>query len=201
MSLNDLANLAQVIGAIAVVISLIYVALQIRQNTNAVRSATAQSVHEHFANWYHLIAADAELSRIAANGLRDYQSLSETERTRFISAFMSFLSYSQNAFLKWRQGLLAPSLWLGWEQVMMNLFGAPGGKAFWKERGYMFGDEFRRYIEDDLIKREPHPDGKATRRFQPRRRDSCPRVTRKEIREHGQLENSRLLLPRRLVTP
>ena len=165
MSLGDLANIGQVIGAIAVVISLIYVALQIRQNTNAVRSATAQSVHEHFANWYHLIAADAELSRIAANGLRDYQSLSENERTRFIAAFMSFLSYSQNAFLKWRQGLLAPSLWLGWEQVMMNLFGAPGGKAFWKERRYMFGDEFRRYIEDDLIKREPHPDAKPLGAF------------------------------------
>jgi len=42
MTLNDLANIGQVIGAIAVVISLIYVALQIRQNTNAVRSATAQ---------------------------------------------------------------------------------------------------------------------------------------------------------------
>src|SRR6266480_1926509 len=99
MTLSDLANLGQIIGAVAVVISLIYVALQIRQNTNAVRSATAQSVHEHFASWYHLIAADAELCRIAANGLRDYQSLSENERTRFIAVFMSFLSYSQNAFL------------------------------------------------------------------------------------------------------
>ena len=78
---------------------------------------------------------------------------------------MSFLSYSQNAFLKWRQGMLAPSLWLGWEQVMMNLFGAPGGKALWKERGYMFGDEFRRYIEDDLIKREPRPGAKPLGAF------------------------------------
>jgi hypothetical protein len=43
MSLNDLANLGQIIGAIAVVISLIYLALQIRQNTNAVRSATARN--------------------------------------------------------------------------------------------------------------------------------------------------------------
>jgi hypothetical protein len=165
MNLNDLANLGQIIGAVAVVISLFYVASQIRQNTNAVRSATAQSVHEHFANWYHLIAGDAELSRIAVNGLRDYQSLSENERTRFIAAFTSFLSYSQNAFLKWRQGLLAPSLWLGWEQIMMNFFGAPGGKDFWTERGYMFGDEFRRYIEDDLIKREPHPGAKPLGAF------------------------------------
>jgi hypothetical protein len=105
MNLKDLANLGHVIGAIAVVISLIYIALQIRQNTRQFAPLPAQSVHEHFANWYHLIAADAELSQIAADGLRDHQSLSQNERTRFIAAFMSFLSYSQNAFLKWRQGI------------------------------------------------------------------------------------------------
>jgi hypothetical protein len=116
MTLNDLANLEQIIGALAVVISLIYVALQIRQNTNAIRSATAQTVHEHFANWYHLIAADAELAQIAANGLPDYASLSEKEKVRFVATFMSFLSYSQNAFLKWREGLLKPALWLGWSR-------------------------------------------------------------------------------------
>lgn len=165
MTLNDLANLGQIIGALAVVVSLFYVASQIRQNTNAVRSATAQTVHEHFANWYHLIAADAELAQIAANGLRDYSSLSEQERVRFIATLMSFLSYSQNAFLKWREGLLRPALWLGWEQVMMNLFGAPGGKALWKERSYLFGEEFRSYIENDLMIRPPHPDAKPLGAF------------------------------------
>ena len=142
MTLNDLANLGQIIGALAVVISLIYVALQIRQNTNAVRSATAQTVHEHFAKWYHLVAADDELAQIAANGLRDYASLSEKERVRFIATFMAFLSYSQNAFLKWREGLLTSPLWMGWEHVMMNLVGAPGGKALWKERAISLARNF-----------------------------------------------------------
>ena len=160
MNLNDLANLGQIIGAVAVVISLFYVASQIRQNTNAVRSATAQTVYEHFANWYNLVAADAELAQIVANGLRDYASLSEKERVRIVAAFMAFLSYSQNAFLKWREGLLAQSLWRGWELVIMNLVCAPGGKAFWNERAYMFGDEFRQYVENDLMKRQPHPDAK-----------------------------------------
>ena len=134
MNLNDLANLGQIVGALAVVVSLIYVAYQIRQNTNAVRSATAQAVHEHFASWYHLLASDAELSQVVVNGLRDYTSLSEQDRVRFIAAFMAFLSYSQNAFLKWRENLLASPLWMGWELVIMNLVCAPGGKAFWKER-------------------------------------------------------------------
>jgi len=165
MHLNDLANIGQIVGAIAVVISLIYVALQIRQNTNAIRAATAQSVHEHFANWYNSFSRDASLSQIAINGLKDYGSLSEADKARCVAVFMAFLSYSQNAFLKWRQGLLEPSLWLGWEQVIMNLVCAPGGKAFWKERSYLFGEEFRRYVEDDLMKRTPHPEAKPMGAF------------------------------------
>ncbi len=165
MNLNDLANIGQVIGALAVVVSLIYVAAQIRQNTNAVRAATAQSLHEHFASWYHLIASDASLAELATRGLKDYASLSDTEKARFVSLFMAFLAYFQNAFLKWKQGLLAPSLWKSWEQVMMNLIGAPGGKELWKERAYLFDDEFRRHVEDDLMKRTPHPDAKPLGAF------------------------------------
>ena len=112
-----------------------------------------------------LVAADDELAQIVAKGLRDYGSLSEKERVRFVATFMAFLSYTQNAFLKWREGLLASPLWMGWELVIMNLVCAPGGKAFWKERGYMFGDEFRRYVESDLMKREPHPDAKPMGAF------------------------------------
>lgn len=165
MNLTDLANLGQIVAAVGVVISLFYVGYQIRQNTSAVRSAAAQTVHEHFARWYQLVADDAELARITAGGLRDYSSLNEQERTRFIAAFMAFLSYSQNAFLKWREGSLEPQLWLGWEQVMMNLFGAPGGKSFWEERSYMFGEKFRRYIETDLMQRTPHPDARPLGAF------------------------------------
>src|SRR5438552_6322972 len=85
MNLNDLANLGQIIGALAVVISLIYVALSIRQNTNAIRAATAQSVHEHYASWYNSFAGDETLSGIAIKGLKDYGSLSEIEKARFVA--------------------------------------------------------------------------------------------------------------------
>jgi len=40
----------------------------------------------------------------------------------------------------------------------------PLQKALWKQRGYMFG-EFRRYVENDLMKREPHPDAKPLGAF------------------------------------
>jgi hypothetical protein len=79
MTLQDWSNLAQVIGALAVVISLFYVGFQIKRNTSAVRSATAQAVHDNYADWYMNLMGDAELNRIAIKGLKDYSSLSETE--------------------------------------------------------------------------------------------------------------------------
>jgi hypothetical protein len=91
MNLNDLANLGQIIGAVAVVVSLIYVAYQIRQNTNAVRAATAQSVHEHFASWYHLLASDESLSQVVIDGLKDYGR--RRKRIRHASSRLSWRTF------------------------------------------------------------------------------------------------------------
>jgi hypothetical protein len=45
MTLQDLANLGEVIGAIAVIATLIYFTFEIRQNTRAVRRAATQDIH------------------------------------------------------------------------------------------------------------------------------------------------------------
>jgi hypothetical protein len=165
VTIQDLGSIGELVGAIATVATLAYLAIQIRSGTTAVRSAAAQSVHESFATWYRMLAADAELSALMARGLRDYSTLSETERARFVSTSMALLLCSQDAFIKWREGSLSPELWAGWELVMMNLVLAPGGHAFWQERSYMFGGEFRDHLENDIMKRKPHPDAKPLGAF------------------------------------
>lgn len=165
MTIQDFGSIGEIVAAIATVASLVYVAIQIRHNTVAVKSAAAQSVHEAFASWYHLLAADASLSQLVTDGLRDYSSLSETDRARFVATFMAFLSYCQDAYIKWREGALSPELWRGWEFVMMNLVNAPGGKVFWEERGYCFGEEFQHHVETDIMKRQPHPRAKPMGAF------------------------------------
>jgi hypothetical protein len=165
MTLQDWSNFAQVIGAIAVVISLFYVGFQIKGNTSAVRSATAQAVHDNYADWYMNLMGDAELNRIAIKGLKDYSSLDETEKAQFIETFMAFISFSQNAFYQWQQKALSPPLWAGWELLTMNLLAAPGGKEFWKERGYVFGNEYRDYVEKVILTRKPHPEARPLGAF------------------------------------
>jgi hypothetical protein len=165
VTISELGSIGEVIGAIATVATLAYLATQIRSSTRAVRSASAQSVHESFATWYRMLATDRELSDLTTKGLRDYSSLSESEKGRFISVSMSVLVCSQDAFIKWREGSLSPELWPGWEYLIMNLLLSPGGKAFWKERGYLFGAPYREHIENDIMKRTPHPDAKPMGAF------------------------------------
>jgi hypothetical protein len=104
MTLQDWSNLAQVIGALAVVISLFYVGFQIKGNTSAVRSATAQAVHDNYADWYMNLMGDADLNRIAIKGLKDYSSLDETEKAQFIETFMAFISFRRMRFTSGGKG-------------------------------------------------------------------------------------------------
>jgi hypothetical protein len=165
MTLQDWSNLAQVIGALAVVISLFYVGFQIKRNTGAVRSATAQAVHDNYADWYMNLMGNAELNRIAIKGLKDYSSLDETEKAQLIEICMAFMSFSQNAFYQWQEKALSPPLWSGWESVTINLLAAPGGKEFWKERGYLFGNEYRDYVEKVIMTKKPHPEARPLGAF------------------------------------
>jgi hypothetical protein len=172
MTIQDLGSIGEVVGAVATVATLIYLAVQIRANTNAMRSAAAQSVHEAFATWYRMLASDAHLSQVVIDGLKDYEALSETDRAQCVATFMAFLACSQDAFIKWREGTLATELWSGWELVLQNLVLAPGGRAFWAERSYMFGQEFRSYVETDVMKRDPHTSAKPMGAFSIQNSDS-----------------------------
>ncbi|MDH4107422.1 MAG: hypothetical protein OEW35_03835 [Gammaproteobacteria bacterium] len=158
--LDEWAQIAEIVAAFSVVVSLVFVGLQVRQNTTAVRSSAAQAIHENYAAWYLATEGDPALLAISIRGMRDYASLSDIERAQFIAQFMAFCSYTQNAYYKWKEGSLAPELWRGWEYTSMNFFSTDGGKAFWSERAYLFSDDFRAYIEGDIMLRPPHPDAK-----------------------------------------
>jgi hypothetical protein len=157
MNWDAIGAIGEFSGAIAVVISLVFVGFQVRQNTTAVRSAAAQAVNENFAAWYTAAQSDPVLLALSAKGLKDYTSLTAAEKPQYIAMFMAFTLHSQDAFHKWREGSLSPELWRGWEFVSMNLLSAPGGRGFWEERSYLFSDEFQSHVVDVIMTREPHP--------------------------------------------
>lgn len=164
--LSEIANIAEIIGTLALIISLVFVGLQIRQNTAQTKLAAAQAVHDNYAGWYTSMQSDPILLTITTKGMQDYSVLSPSERAQFIAVFMAFTSHSQNAFYKFRDGSLSPELWQAWVYVSMNFLNTPGGKAFWKERDYVFSQPYQDYVRDVILTTTPHPKAKPWGAFE-----------------------------------
>ena len=62
MKIKKAAAIAEVVSAVVVVISLLYVAYEVRQNTAAVKSTAYQSIHDAEDLFWQSISADTHLS-------------------------------------------------------------------------------------------------------------------------------------------
>ena len=160
MNLDALVSWSQILGVVGGLATLIFVGFQIRDNSKAVRAATAQAVHDNYASWYLALSSNESALASSAKGFIDLESLTSGEKMQFVCTFMSFLSHSQNAFHQWREGHLSDGLWAGWEALEMNLVNTAGGAALWAERGYVFGQDFQAHVAD-VMARKPDPRAKA----------------------------------------
>ena len=83
IDLESLANLGEVIGAAAVVASLLYLAVQVRQGTKAQRTENYARALERISSIQSALSMDSEISRIFASGVRDTSNLAPLEKIRF----------------------------------------------------------------------------------------------------------------------
>ena len=82
MKLSDWAHIAEIIGGIAIIASLIFVGVQIEENSRAVRSATFQAITETDMNWLENLVDDNELAIAWNKMLIDHTQLEGIEWAR-----------------------------------------------------------------------------------------------------------------------
>ncbi len=157
MPLDQLANIAEVLGILVVAITLIFLAVQMRQNTKAIRSTATQNVHEMIEALYRPAIENADVADILIRGMRDPTTLSEVETARFFLYWMHSIFGLQNWFYQWREGALDEGIWSSYSQVLTDLYQTPGIRDFWEQRRHYFSDDFRVYLETDLFIRPPSP--------------------------------------------
>ena len=80
LTLEQAYYISQLIGTLAVIISLVYVAKQIRQNTNTIKLNSAQNLSHELRESLALLASDAELSNTLSQAVHLAVGFSEVER-------------------------------------------------------------------------------------------------------------------------
>ena len=158
MTLEDFYFISQILAALGIMLSLIFVGLQVRQSTEQARKAEAarradatQAVHDNFANLYLTFSSSLEGMDVATKGLKDPDVLTEGESMLLLSGLMAGMSYMQSAYFKWREGDLSDELWRAWQNAQVSSLTTPGGKRFWEGRKSNFHPEFVEYVEVNLL--------------------------------------------------
>ena len=162
MSLQDLGSIGELIAAIATVVTLVYLAIQIRHNSRALdRSnefAQAGSIHDitllfNELNWR--LASDGELADIHTRALAG-EDLTPTESTRFVAFVNTYVATIEN--LVGQQ-----SLELGYSEldsssalnllapVVRQLLETKDGAKWWRETApHLYIEEFRNQVDAAL---------------------------------------------------
>ena len=131
--INTAANIAEIAGGIAILISLIYVGYQIRQSNRIASAAALQSVLDGFIERVmNPIIADSEITDIMNRGYMSWESLSTVEKTRFTISQGRDVLHVQNVMQLHDKGLLDSVDFEAWKAYGAASLTTPGGKEAWK---------------------------------------------------------------------
>lgn len=111
MNLETLGSIGDLIGGIGVVASLIYLGVQIRQNTKALRSSSYHQAAEQTWNFFLAVAQSDSLAELMAKRNVDPAGLTPAEQIRSTSADQALIYGFENMLRLHEEGLVDPDVW------------------------------------------------------------------------------------------
>jgi hypothetical protein len=149
MSLNDFANIAQIIAATGVVISLVYLAVQIRGNTKVANAQARHAISEFVLGISIFQAEHADRFAKIDGG----SELTEGDRRFQYWSHVQFLLHAETYFHHHQLGLMPDEHWRGYAKFMTRYLQSPGFKQTSDDIGPAFSEDFARWL-DGLFKQQ-----------------------------------------------
>ncbi len=132
---------------LAVIAGLVFVGLEIRTNTAAVRSASVQEITSLSAEALADLASDSALAHLRLRGDADPASLSEVESYQYFAYYRGYWLRFQNVYLQRQLGVLEAGVWETYEQTICNDIQTPGVRSEWAAHVGVLTDEFVALVE------------------------------------------------------
>jgi hypothetical protein len=141
----------EIVGALAVVITLAFLIFQLRQNTTALRQQSERASADAIHAWSRAMM-DPSVSGAVSKGYLDAEAKPSPAEMVPIEHFaISFLVALQQDFFDWKRGLQSNEIWASRTGLVHGVFNSNPVRKWWSEIGYNYVvPEFRVVIEDIL---------------------------------------------------
>ena len=151
MDLSQLANLGEFIGGVAVLLTLLYLAAQLRQNTRI----TAAQLHQEVARMSTEVALGTNQEELdnLVKAMADPEAVPAPALRHACLRFMGIGNYYETLFYAHERGEVATEFWASRQQRLLNFVG-PARDSLWPRMKNSFGVQFQDFV-DELLRAHP----------------------------------------------
>jgi hypothetical protein len=142
---------AAIASSVAVIVSLIYLAVQIRQNTRATRASTYQSVVMHGGSMLRTIMENPELAELMVKATWSEDDLTPGELMRFSSFASSVFRYFDSLYYHARRGTLEQGQWVGFDAFLREVLESKRLVQWWEEHKHVFDADFISHVDGIVV--------------------------------------------------
>jgi hypothetical protein len=157
MNWEAVGAISQIVGAVFVGITLIYLAAQLRQNTSALKSSAFLAVSTLMGSTMEVWATHADLAPLLIRAQAGLDELSPDERARF--GFMMMMTYRrlETVVVQRHLGLIDRELTEGFERSALSALRSKGVRQWWDASKDAFSNLFSAWVDEKLASNLPRP--------------------------------------------
>jgi len=141
------SRVTDIVGTGAVVVSLLYVGLQVRQNTAAIQTSTSQEVYQQNQEQGLLVMESAEFAEILLEASRDLATLSPIDSIRYHHYLNVSLNTYEAVYTNALQGTMESDMAAGWLDGLGGLRCKAGMAAYWDRQREAYHRAFRTAVD------------------------------------------------------
>jgi len=134
MNIDQLAALGELMGGIGVLGTLIYLAIEVRNNSKLLRINAQSSGMESFAGYNEGVARDRELIELFDRilGGEAFQSLSSVEQFKLTLAIRALIQRMEAQYFQYKGGLIDENYWIQRMRWLNGLLSLPSLDNWWE---------------------------------------------------------------------
>jgi len=154
MTLKKIALITEILGGLAVIVGLVFVGLELRQNTLMQRVTATQTLVVDYENAVDLLTKDQKTACIYVRGSNGLENLTGIERYRFFVMWFHLLRAAEQLHYYSLEGMVDQRIWRGFQRQLDEVVRYPGVQQYWAVRRDWYSDEFQGFI-DQILEQAP----------------------------------------------
>ena len=152
MNWDAIGAFGEIIGASAVVISVAYLAVQIRRQTDQARLAATREIAIAWNAALTPLIENQELTDLFLKSGPSYDALPNHERLRVSGMYMQMMRLLEQQYLHVREGNIDPTFFESADRTYLELLVTPGSQEWWARHKTHYSDGFRVLVDEQIKK-------------------------------------------------